>query len=113
MAFSIVGIFSVLLEVFRPLLPLIIAWIFLDLVLTVYTLKERRFAHATARRWAIWAGAFFMLCAFIAGPFLTQASFANFTATIDWILLTAMSFAVGVAGFLLTLPMASLLKSNR
>ncbi len=111
MAFSILGILAVLLETFRPLMPLLIAWLVIDVVLIAYTLPKGQFAHKGARRLAIVAGIVFMLGAFLSGPMLTQATFADFISAIDWVLLGAMAFGVGVAGFVLTLPITSLLKS--
>lgn len=110
MAFSMVGIIAVLLEAFRPLIPLLVAWVLIDAALIVYTASKGQFAHAKARRFALWAGLGFMALAFVSGPGLTQATFGNFISAIDWVLLGAMSFGVGVAGFILTLPVASLLK---
>ncbi len=111
MAFSIVGIFAVLLETFRPLVPLLVAWVVVDAALIAYTLRRGTFAHQSARRLAVWIGAALMLIAFLSGPALTQATFSDFISAIDWVLLAAMAFGVGVAGFVLTLPMTSLLKS--
>lgn len=111
MAFSIIGIFAVLLETFRPFLPLLVVWVVIDAALIAYTAPRAQFAHKTARRIAFFLGAVFMLVAFLSGPALTQATFGDFISAIDWILLGAMAFGVGVAGFFLTLPMTSLLKS--
>lgn len=110
MAFSFIGILSVLLEAFRPLVPFLIAWIAIDGVLVVYALRQNQFAHQRARRMALVVGMLAMIAAFVFGPTLTQASFANFIALIDWVLLAAMAFGVGVLIFVLTLPVTSLLK---
>lgn len=111
MAFSIMGIFAVLLETFRPFLPLLVVWVMIDAALIAYTVPRGQFAHRNARRLAILIGTVFMLAAFFSGPTLTQATFGDFISAIDWVLLGAMAFGVGVAGFILTLPMTSLLKS--
>lgn len=110
MAFSIVGILAVLLEAFRPLIPLLIAVVVLDIVLLAYTISKHQFAHAKARRLSLWAGAAFMVVAFLIGPSLTQVTFGSFLSATDWVMLALMAFGVGVAGFILTLPMTSLLK---
>ena len=110
MAFSIVGILAVLLEAFRPLIPLLVAIVVVDLMLLAYTVKKHQFAHAKARRLSVWAGVAFMAIAFLIGPSLTQVTFGSFLSITDWVMLAAMSFGVGVAGFFLTLPMTSLLK---
>lgn len=110
MAFSLIGILSVLLEAFRPLVPFLIAWVVIDMALLAYTMNKNQFAHQRARRVALMVGMLAMILAFIFGPTLTQASFANFIALIDWVLLAAMAFGVGVAAFVLTLPVTSLLK---
>ena len=110
MAFSLIGIFSVLLEAFRPLVPFLIAWAVIDLGLMAYLMRQNKFAHQRARRLAMWAGLVVMIAAFLYGPAWTQASFGNFIALIDWILLAAMAFGVGALVFVLTLPVTSLLK---
>ena len=110
MAFSIVGILAVLLEAFRPLIPLFIALIVVDLALLAYTVSKGQFAHAKARRFSLWAGVAFMVVAFLVGPSLTQVTFGSFLSITDWVMLSAMSFGVGVAGFIVTLPITSLIK---
>ncbi|HEY7906319.1 MAG TPA: hypothetical protein VIC53_05280 [Wenzhouxiangella sp.] len=111
MAFSIVGIFAVLLETFRPFVPLLVAWVVIDAVLIAYTAPRGQFAHKTARRMAVFIGVACMVIAFLSGPALTQATFSDFISAIDWVLLGAMAFGVGVTTFALTLPITSLLKS--
>ena len=111
MAFSFIGILAVLLETFRPMIPFLGALIVVDVIATIYGVQKGMFAHAKARRLALGAGVVLMGLAFISGPALTQATFGDFISMIDWILLAAMSFGVGVAGFILTLPLASLIKS--
>ncbi len=110
MAFSIVGILAVLLEAFRPLIPLIVAVVVADIALLAYTVSKGQFAHAKARRLSLWAGAAFMVGAFLVGPSLTQVTFGSFLSITDWVMLGAMSVGVGIAGFVLTLPMTSLIK---
>ena len=110
MAFSIVGILAVLLEAFRPLIPLIVAVVVADIGVLAYTISKGQFAHAKARRLSLWAGVAFMMGAFLIGPSLTQVTFGSFLSVTDWVMLSAMAFGVGVAGFILTLPMTSLLK---
>jgi len=112
MAFSFVGILAVLLETFRPLLPYLIAWIIVDVGLLIHTARLGQFAHRKARSVAFVIGIIAMAAAFALGPTWTQATFGNFISPIDWILLGAMSFGVGVAAFLLTLPISSLIQSK-
>lgn len=110
MAFSIFGILSVILEAIRPLVPFLLAWIAIDVVLLMITFARGQFPGFQARKTALRAGLLFMVGAFVAGPWLTQASFGDLTGAVDWLLLAAMAFAVGIAGFLLTLPVANLLR---
>lgn len=110
MAFSLGGILAVLLETFRPLLPFLIGLVAVDVLATAYGLHRGNFGHAKARRWALIIGVAAMVVAFASGPMLTQSTFADFSRIIDWVLLAGMSLGVGVAGFILSLPLASLLK---
>lgn len=111
MAFSLVGILAVLLETFRPLIPFLIALVVVDMIAAIYGLTKGAFAHPKARRLALVVGVVAMVAAFISGPALTQSQFGDFIRAIDWVLLAAMSFGVGVAGFILSLPLTSLVKS--
>ncbi len=111
MAFSVFGILAVIIEALRPLLSFFLIWLVIDLIATALTLRQRRFAHARARQWAIRAGLVFAVGAFLAGPWLTQANFADFIGLVDWLLLALMALAVGFIGFILTLPVVSLIRS--
>lgn len=110
MAFSVFGILSVVLEAIRPLVPFLLTWLFIDILVLAVTLRRGQFANFRARRLSLRVSLIVMAVAFVAGPWFTQANFADLIGPVDWIFLVFSALAVGIASFVLTLPIASLLR---
>ncbi|TVS11123.1 MAG: hypothetical protein EA419_09010 [Wenzhouxiangella sp.] len=112
MAFSIYGILSVLLEVIRPLLPILIAVLVIDAILLVIALKRGTLVTAGAIRLAaLFGGAAAVLTFFIA-PAFTSSSFANLAGVLDYLSLVGGALGVGVVVALLTWPPMALLQRS-
>ena len=112
MAFSIVGILSVLLEVIRPLLPLLIAILIIDAILLVLALKRGTLASAGAIRLSAGIGVIVAVATFFIAPAFTSSSFANLSGALDFFSLIGGSLGVGVLVALLTLPPMALLQRS-
>lgn len=112
MAFSILGILSVLLEFIRPLLPVLILILIIDLVLLVVALRRGTLMTAAAIRLPILIGAIVAVIAFFIAPALTNSSFANLTGALDYLSLVGGSLAVGALVALLTWPPMALLQRS-
>jgi len=112
MAFSIVGILSVLLEVIRPLLPFLIALIILDAILLIMALRRGTLVTSGAIRLAVLFGAIAAVVTFFVAPALTASSFANLSGALDYLSLVGGALGVGVAVALLTWPPAALFQRS-
>jgi hypothetical protein len=109
MAFSPLGIIAVLLELARPLLPLILIVLAGVVVCVIAALRRQQLGHAKALRLSLLSGAVVAVAALLLGPWITQASFADLTGILDWLSLIGGAFAVGVLATLLLVPPFSVL----
>ena len=98
MAFSILGILAVLLEIVRPIMGLLLTLIVIDLVLLALAWRE-----TSRARWreailaALASGLVLAGLAFITLPTLTGASFADLAGWLDYLALTGLSLGFGAA----------------
>ncbi|MGD9387478.1 MAG: hypothetical protein PVI87_04540 [Gammaproteobacteria bacterium] len=114
MAFSPLGIFSVLLEVLRPYLWLLAVVILVDAVLLVLALRRGgRAAWRGSGRGALWLGIAVAVLALVALPYFTGATHASLNGWLDWFALVAGSIGIGVAAALLAWPSLQLLSGRR
>ncbi|MFW5815766.1 MAG: hypothetical protein ACOCVP_02820 [Wenzhouxiangella sp.] len=113
MAFSIVGILSVLLEVIRPLLPLLIAVIVVDFILLLLALRRGTLVTSGAIRLAVIVGAIAAVATFFLAPALTNSSFANLSGALDYLSLIGGALGVGVLFALFTWPPAALIQRSQ
>jgi hypothetical protein len=114
MAFSPLGIIAVLLELIRPLLPLILIVLAGVVVCLIAALRRHQLAHAKALRLSLLSGGVVALAALLLGPWITQASFADLTGVLDWLSLIGGALAVGVlATILLVAPFSVLTPKQR
>jgi hypothetical protein len=112
MAFSIVGILSVLLEVIRPVLPILIAVLVVDFALLLLALRRGTLVTSGALRLALLIGGAAAVVTFFLAPAWTHSSFANLTGALDYVALVAGSISVGVVCALLTWPAAALVQPD-
>lgn len=113
MAFSITGILAVLLEVIRPVLPILAAVLVVDFVLLLLALGRGTLVTAGAIRLAVLLGGIGAVVTVFLGPALTKASFADLSGALDYLSLIGGALGVGVVLALLTLPPAALLQKRR
>lgn len=107
MAFSLMGIISVVLEVFRGVLPFFLLWVVVDLVLLglFFARKSSRgFSLALPVKVSVGLGAVVAVLAFIMLPGFTSASFANLSGALDYLSLIGSSIGFGVAFGVLAFP---------
>lgn len=111
MAFSIMGIFAVVLEVLRPVLPLFIGLVVVDLLLFGLSLRKRGAMRTGPRpgQLSLVLGAVGMVAAFIVLPGLTHSGFALLSGVLDYLTLGAAAVAAGVAVALIVYPPLRLL----
>ncbi len=112
MAFSIIGIFSVLLELIRPLLPLLIALVVIDAILLVLALKRGTLVTSGAIRLAVLFGGLAAVITFFIAPAFTSSSFANLSGALDYLSLIGGALGVGVLVALLTWPPSAFLQRS-
>ncbi len=112
MAFSIVGILSVLLEVIRPLLPLLIAVLVIDAAMLVLALRRGTLASAGAIRLSVLVGGVVAVITFFIAPAFTNSSFANLSGALDYLSLVGGALGVGALAALLILPPMALLQRS-
>jgi hypothetical protein len=114
MAFSPLGILSVLLEVLRPYLWLLVVVLLVDVALVVLALRGRGPSEwRGSRRVALWFGAAVAVLALIALPFFTGATHAALNSWLDWFALAAGSVGIGLAMAVLAWPPLHLLLDRR
>src|SRR5690606_24739079 len=107
MAFSIVGVLSVLLEALRPVLPLLIAILAVDLALLGWLLRQRqRWQVGRAVRVAAVLGGLVFLISLLVLPGFTRAGFSNLHGLLDYGILLLASLGLGITGGLLCYPLA-------
>ena len=106
MAFSIVGILSVILEFLRPVLGWLILIVVLDLGLLALAWREpARLRWKAALGASLACGAALMVAALLFLPALTGASFDDLSGALDYLALTGLSIGFGVALSLLCYPL--------
>lgn len=113
MAFSLIGIFSVLLEAVRPYLLLILLVLALEAVFIVLVLRGHGRAWSMGRGPAVLGGMAFAVVAFFLAPWFTSASFGDFSGLLDWLSLIGGSIGAGVLAALLMWPLTTLLFGSR
>ncbi|WP_421621280.1 hypothetical protein [Alkalilimnicola ehrlichii] len=107
MAFSLMGIITVVLEVFRGVLPFVLLWVVVDLVLLglFFARKSSRSVNlALPVKASVGVGAVVAVVAFIMLPGFTGASFANLSGALDYLSLIGGSIGFGVAFGVLAFP---------
>ncbi len=112
MAFSIAGILSVLLEVMRPLLPVLIAILIIDAILLVIALKRGTLMTSGAVRLPIVLGILVAVATFFIAPAFTNSSFANLSGALDYLSLIGGALGVGLLVALLTWPPSAFLQRS-
>lgn len=114
MAFSIFGIFAVLLEFIRPFLPLIVAIVIIELVLLVVALRRSGFLNSLrALQSALPIGVIGFVIGIFAIPWMTGAERSNLAGVIDWLSLFGASFGLGLLTLLLVWPPLALFSRPR
>ena len=109
MAFSIMGILAVLLEVFRPVLPLLALVLVIDAALLALVIRRREHMQfAAARRAALVVAAIAFVFSLVALPMLTGASHGSLSGALDWLALFGASIGVAIAAALLAWPLLQL-----
>ncbi|RLK50450.1 hypothetical protein DFR31_0348 [Alkalispirillum mobile] len=107
MAFSLMGIISVVLEVFRGAIPLLLVIAAIDLVLLgLFFAKKggRTVRLGLPVKASIGVGVVVAVLAFISLPSLTNSSFAMLSGALDYLSLIGSSIGFGVLFGLLVLP---------
>ncbi len=113
MAFSIFGIFAVLLEFIRPLLPLILAVVIIDLVLLLLALRNNGLAGTLAAlKPVLPVGLVVFMLGLLFGPWLTGAGHGNLAGILDWLSLFGAAVGLGVLALLVVWPPVALLRSK-
>lgn len=112
MGFSLLEISAVLLEIIRPLLPLLIVLLIVYPILLVMALKRGTLiSRGAIRLAALFGGIAAALTLFIA-PAVTQSSFANLSGALDYLSLVGGALGVGVLVALLTWPPSAFLQRS-
>jgi hypothetical protein len=109
MAFSLLGIFAVLLEASRPYLPLILVIAALEIVLVALIYRRRNRGWSLGRAPALLAGMFVSVLVFILAPWITSASFSDLVGLLDWLSLLGGAIGAGLLAALLIWPLTTLL----
>ena len=112
MAFSIVGILSVLLEVIRPLLPILIILLLIDAALLILALKRGTLLTSGAIRLAALFGGIAAVLTFFIAPAFTSSSFANLSGALDYLSLVGGALGMGVLVALLSWPSMALFQRS-
>lgn len=111
MAFSIFGIFAVLLEFIRPFLPLILAVVIIDLVLLAAALRRNGLSVTLlALKPALPLGVITFIAGLLLAPWITGASHGNLAGLLDWLSLIGASLGLGVLVLLVVWPPMALLR---
>jgi hypothetical protein len=113
MAFSITGILSVLFEVIRPLLPLILALAVIDIIFLVLALRRGTLVTSGAIRLAVLLGGIAAVITFFLAPAFTNSSFANLSGALDYLSLIGGALGMGALIAFLTWPPAALLQRSQ
>lgn len=109
MAFSIVGILAVLLEVIRPWLPLIVIALAINIAVTAWLLASGSRSWSTGRRPALLGGAMIGVMAFFLAPWITSARFSDLSGLLDWLSILGGSIAAALIAAVLLWPLTTAL----
>lgn len=112
MAFSIVGILSVLLEVIRPLLPILVILLLIDAALLILAVRRGTLVTPVPIRLAVLFGGIAAVLTFFIAPAFTSSSFANLSGALDYLSLVGGALGVGALVALLTWPPVALVKRS-
>jgi hypothetical protein len=105
MAFSLGALLAIGLEILRPMLPLLIALVAVDIALLAWLLaRPGQWRVRAAARLAVLAGGGAFLAAVLGLPPLTGAGFSNLHGLLDFAALTGMALAMAVAVALMSYP---------
>ena len=107
MVFSLFGVLSVLLEVVRPFLPLILLAIVLELVLVIGAFARHRKGPLDwhgARNIGATVGVIAFIGALALAPWMTGASHSQLAGWLDYTALVLMGLGAGVGAFVGLLP---------
>lgn len=109
MAFSLMGILAVLVEVFRPVLPFLAVVLVADAALLALVVRRReRMQFSASRRAAVMVGLITLVLSLLVLPMLTGASHASLSGALDWLALVGAAVGVAVAVALLAWPLLQL-----
>ncbi len=115
MAFSLMGILSVLLEVVRPFLPLLLILILADAILLLFVLKRigrgLRFAAAFRVSWVL--GLIVGVVAAFLAPLWSWASLGQLSPMIDYLAIFAIALGGTVVATLALYPPLQLVVGSR
>ncbi len=109
MAFSIFGIFAVLLEVIRPWLPLIVIVLAINVAVTAWLLASRGRSWTSGGRPALLGGAVIGVLAFFLAPWITSARFSDLSGLLDWLSILGGSIAAALVAAVLLWPLTTAL----
>jgi hypothetical protein len=113
MAFSIFGIFAVLLEFIRPFLPLTLTVVIIDLVLLAASLRRNGLSVTLqALKSALPVGTVTFIAGLLLVPWITGASHGNLAGLLDWLSLVGASLGLGVLVLLVVWPPLALLRRS-
>ncbi|MGY6554967.1 MAG: hypothetical protein ACXIUM_10650 [Wenzhouxiangella sp.] len=112
MGFSIFEISAVLLEVIRPLLPLLIILLIFYPILLIVAFKRGTLGNSSAIRLAALFGGIAAVITIFIAPSFTASSFANLKGALDYLSLVGGALAVGVLVALLTWPSVALFQRS-
>lgn len=105
MAFSLFGILAVVLELFRPILPLLALVVLLDLLLLIGVILRRQSLRVGAGiKVAASIGIVTGIAAALFMPAWTQATLGQLTSVIDYLGVIGAGIGVGIAIGLLSYP---------
>lgn len=95
MAFSILEMLAVFLELIRPLLWLVVSIVVAEFAIVAYLLWQRPSPWRRALRPALATGGVAALLSIGFAPAFTQASFGNLAGLLDWLGLIGGALALG------------------
>lgn len=107
MVFSLFGVLSVLLEVIRPFIPLIVLAVVLELVFVVGAYAKHRKGPLDwrgTRRIGSVVGVIAFIGALVLAPWITGASHSQLTGWLDYTALVLIGLGAGVGAFFALLP---------
>lgn len=113
MAFSLFGIFSVLLEAIRPFLPLVLVIVALEIVFIGLVFRGGQREWSRGRGAALLGGLVFAGIVFFLAPWFTSARFGDLSGLLDWLSLLGGAIGAGLLAALLLWPLTTLAFGQR